>query len=702
MSTTSLKKRTPILAAVALICLAAAPTFGQAKRPARILTRIDKPVPVDAVLNTASWNKARALNDAVPVHTADPSVPGLPTSVKILFDGTTIYFGFVCVDPKPDEIIVHASSHDASLRTDDAVFVLVDPHRGDGLYDVFGVNAWGTTFEAEVSPDGEFFNPKWNAEWRAAAQTVEAGWVAEIAIPVLALSAQKNLPAVGVQFARVVPRLSRSLWNGDLDPAFDFSRPERFIDLDLLRGGVATSLKASVLSMADSGELSARPSLEASHEFSPALTASLAANPDFRTVEPDDEVINLTRFELRFPERRGFFQDPTAGYETPILVYYSKRIPDDLYAGLKLEGTGGGLSYSLLSAQSREARFYEPATSNFSVLRVRKEGPRFSVGVLGVNRITAGQDSGAASIDGTFALTSTWHVAGQAVLSFGPSGGTAPAFYVGSRFETSTVAAHAEFTYLDDSLGEIVNAFGFVPDDDRKEIGAGLEFSLFPKTGKLDRVRLGVEADGYWGLDNVLRGWMADPYLTLQLGKTYAITVFHSEDFQRFEADYRDNATGIKILLDPLEEWQRAELGLTFGRLFGGSFVFAEGAKWLVLTDTARFVFNLSYLKYDTPASLNPHNRNASGIAFNLRFYYDFSADLTATVSFHMGTKAGFYLRQPRTVLDRNYFQALVQYRILAAHGLIQAGYQKADYEFDLSRPNLIQNGAFLRLCAIL
>ena len=697
-----MKKKKLTLTVLAFATLACSTASAQDKRPSRVLTRIDKPIPVDAVFNTPSWSRARAVNDAVPIHAADPAQPGLPTSVKVLFDGTTLYFGFVCADPKPDEIIVHGSNHDSDLRSDDSVFVLVDPHRADGLYEVFGVNAWGTTFEAEVSKDGQFFNPKWNGEWRAAAQTNETGWVAEVAIPVATLNPQKNLSGVGVQFARIVPRLSRTLWSGELDPAFEFERPGKFIDLDLLRGGVATALRGSFLTMSDSGELSARPSLEASHEFSPALTVSLAANPDFRTVEPDDEVINMTRFELRYPERRSFFQDPGRAFELPLLIYYSKRIPDDLYAGLKVEGSAGALNYSLLSTQSRKAGFYQPDSANFTVVRVRAEGARYSLGILGVNRVSAGRDSGAASIDGRFALTPAWNVTGQAVLSFGPSGGTAPALFLGTRLETNTILAHAEFTYLDDSLQEFANSFGFIPDDDRKEGSGGLEFSIPIQGGKLDRIRLGFEADGYWSLADVLRGWSARPYVTFNLGKTYAITLFHSEDFQRFEADFRGNSTGIKILLDPFEEWQRAELGLSFGTLLGGTFTFAEGAKWLIVTDSVRLVFSLSYLKYATEASMNPYNHNASGVGFNLRFYYDFTPDLGVTVSFHLGTKSGFYLRQPRTLLDRSYNQVMVQYKIMSGHGLLQFGYQKAEYEFDLTRPNFLRNGLFLRLSAIL
>ncbi len=39
----------------------------------------------------------------------------------------------------------------------------------------------------------------------------------------------------------------------------------------------------------------------------PALNLDLTVNPDFSQVEVDQQVTNLSRFELFFPERRQFF-----------------------------------------------------------------------------------------------------------------------------------------------------------------------------------------------------------------------------------------------------------------------------------------------------------------------------------------------------------------------------------------------------------
>ena len=49
------------------------------------------------------------------------------------------------------------------------------------------------------------------------------------------------------------------------------------------------------------------PSLDAFYRLTPSLNAALTVNTDFSAVEVDNRQVNLTRFNLFFPERRDFF-----------------------------------------------------------------------------------------------------------------------------------------------------------------------------------------------------------------------------------------------------------------------------------------------------------------------------------------------------------------------------------------------------------
>lgn len=673
----------------------------QARDTSRLLARIEKPIAVDGILNDPAWKRAREANDLVTIHTFGADASPFKTSIKVLFDGATLYIGIVGLDPNRDQIIIHGTDRDADLRTDDSFYVLIDPRLGDGLYDLFAVNPWGVQAEGQVTKDGRDSVPGWNVAWQAAAQTVEVGWTAEMAIPLKSLSPDKPLPAIGVLFGRVVPRVSRSFWSGPLDPAFETADLSKFITLDLLRGGAASSARASFLGFAGPDRGRALPGLEASREFSPALNVSLALQPDFETVEPDDEIFNLTRFEIRYPERRAFLQDPGGFLDTPLSLFYSKRV-NDIWGGVRLSGTAGGFEYEAFDAQSKpyESQFIQ--ASNFSVVRVRKAVGPLSIGVMDVNQVTGGSTLGAAGVDFSLAVGKPWLVSGQAALAYGLAGQTASAFFLGSAWNFPLFRAHLSLAFLDKTFADIADGFGFIPDDDRREVSAGLEKTFsFPK-GKVDKLHLGLEGDIYWNhAGDLLRGWSLSPYVTMDIGETFAISISDAEEFRLFEKKYQNRRTQLSVILNRDEQWQKASLSFSIGRLFGGQFSMFDIEKWIVVSTSARMIFHISYLLYSTEAALNPYIPFTTGWTVDLKLYYDFSPDLTMSFLCHFGSRDGFIDLQPRTTLTRQYFQLMAQLRVLPPYGMVQAGYQKAAYQFDLDRPNLLQNGAFLRLNAI-
>ncbi|MFM7429561.1 MAG: DUF5916 domain-containing protein [Flammeovirgaceae bacterium] len=78
--------------------------------------------------------------------------------------------------------------------------------------------------------------------------------------------------------------------------------------------------------------------LDAKVALSPSLNLDLTINPDFSNVEVDQQVINLTRFEFQFPERRQFFLENSDLFSTPgfpnTRPFFSRRI------GLVLDSKG--------------------------------------------------------------------------------------------------------------------------------------------------------------------------------------------------------------------------------------------------------------------------------------------------------------------------------------------------------------------------
>lgn len=74
----------------------------------------------------------------------------------------------------------------------------------------------------------------------------------------------------------------------------------------------------------------------------PNLTADFTLNPDFAQVDADVFEINLTRFPTRFKELRPFFTERINIFNTPLELFYSRRI------GAK--GAGGSVQKAIFWA----------------------------------------------------------------------------------------------------------------------------------------------------------------------------------------------------------------------------------------------------------------------------------------------------------------------------------------------------------------
>ena len=133
----------------------------------------------------------------------------------------------------------------------------------------------------------------------------------------------------------------------------------------------------------------------------PGLVLDGTVHPDFAQVEADDERVNLTRFDLFFPEKRDFFLENAGIFDfgwrgqdetPPFLMFFSRRIgiarddesPIPLRGGVRLSGRMGGQTVGLLDVLTGGAG--QPA-ANYGVVRVKRDlGSSNYVGAMLVDR----------------------------------------------------------------------------------------------------------------------------------------------------------------------------------------------------------------------------------------------------------------------------------------------------------------------------
>ncbi|MBI4540904.1 MAG: carbohydrate binding family 9 domain-containing protein [Gemmatimonadetes bacterium] len=418
-------------------------------------------IEVDGVLAEPVWSAVPAATDFRQREPLEGEPATEATEVRVVYDRHALYVGVLARDRQPERILARILQRDKLMELsfeqkpqfagDDAVAILLDPFDDHRNAMVFATNANGAEFDALITDEGREFNIDWRAVWEVAAQRVPEGWSAEFAIPFRTLrypSGGGDRPW-GFNVYRVIRRKNEevlwSAWSRDNEGFQRVSRAGHVEGMaELPRAGLNLEVKPFVLSgaareygaggvaSATEGRLDA--GLDLKYEVKPGLVLDLTANTDFAQVEVDDEQVNLTRFDLFFPEKRDFFLENAgifefglrgfAGFEPPpFLLFFSRSIgiAEDgevpLLGGARLTGRVGGQTVGLLDVVTGRANG-EPRT-NFAVARIKRDiGVSNYAGLMLVDRRDAESSNTGVGADGSFWPGPALNVQGFAARTF--------------------------------------------------------------------------------------------------------------------------------------------------------------------------------------------------------------------------------------------------------------------------------------------
>ncbi len=139
---------------------------------------------IDGKLDDDCWKTAKPIDNFTVLGKATPSQ--VDTKVRMLYNGTKVYFAIWCPEPKMDTIKADTTQRDGPVYNEDSVELFFDPDQ-DGNYIQLCVNSLGTIFDSRKA------NPKWNGKWQVAAEKTNKGWSAEILFDLE--SASMTIPA---------------------------------------------------------------------------------------------------------------------------------------------------------------------------------------------------------------------------------------------------------------------------------------------------------------------------------------------------------------------------------------------------------------------------------------------------------------------------------------------------------------------------
>ena len=399
----------PFVLFLVLVCLAV-PVFAQEAplAPVGAARRVDTPPVIDGVLDDRAWQEAPLINGFVQ---ADP-FEGMPasedTDVRVVYDDDAIYVGVRLHDRDPSQIVTTDTRRDSDLAQQDSFQMVFDTFydRQNGF--VFGTNAAGAEYDAQVRNLGDP-STDWDGSWEVRSRVGESGWVAEFRIPLRTLRYTAPPQRWGVNFRRHMPRHRETSYWAPLQRIYNISRLSSAGQLGGLELPAPRNLKVLpyVVGSANRDFAGRRPTdtngdwgFDAKVGVTPGLNLDLTYNTDVAQVEVDTQQINLTRFNLRFPEKRAFFLENSGlfrvGMGNELDLFFTRRIGLDengelvpIVGGGRLSGRAGTANVGLLNMQTDE--FGTTPGYNFTTARVNQEfRNRSSLGAMFVNKQATG------------------------------------------------------------------------------------------------------------------------------------------------------------------------------------------------------------------------------------------------------------------------------------------------------------------------
>ncbi len=650
--------------------------FSQIKTKNFQAFKTEENIIIDGNLDEDAWNKAA---DATPfiVEHPDRSQPSLvQTTAKVLYDDTFLYVAFICQDSQPGEIMAQVTQKDADIRVDDSVYLLIDTAANISNFFFYATNPLGTMSEGSISKNGETFDPLWNAEWKTKAIKTPFGWQAEIAVELkgLMISPQTGT-SIGLALSRVVPRLDSSFWTSPIDPAFDINEMGQLKTLEFAVTEKTLIIEPYAFSSSGKADLNTfNGGADIKLNLSRNSAAYVSINPELSVVEPDQEKVNITRYELWHPEKRSFFQSELMQERLPIDLFYSKRI-NDIYGGVKLEGTEGSYDFFGLSTQSYKNEDINLDSANYSVLRLRRHmSDSFALGFLASNKLVNGENIGAISIDSSANLIKNIHFRGQFALSYGNFGTDNLAFYLNPSYSNDTIYLDLRYIHIDKYFGENVNEIGFIPDDNRRELGFSLyKYFVLNKWG-IQNIQYISDYDIFWGTDGTLRSWQIDQGLAIEKLNRFMLSLIHVREFKLFEKEYNNHRTTFFIGLDT-REWQLFNIIITIGRNFGESFRLGEINKRFLIGRNFTLEYAFQSISYPRLGSYEEGLvvKKNSQIQV-IRTTYTISENLLFKVFFQSNNK-----------ISKQNIQIVFDYRFLGQSGNLEIGIIRGDPRFGIT-----------------
>ncbi len=400
--------------------------------------KLTEPLHVDGTLDEEVYTKYPSFGGLIQVAPKYGAEQTERTEVWVMYDTDHMYVTCRCWDSAPpDKWIANELRRDTNqLRQNDHIGVMFDTFYDRRSGFLFYTNPLGARADYSVVDEGGS-NTDWNPVWESKTGRFDGGWTVEMAIPFKSLRYRSGPDQTwGIQLRRSVRR--KNEWAYLTLVPQNLAGPQAFnrisaggtlVGLDLPPAGKNLELKPYAISRLTTDRIRTPPVSndvtgdiggDVKYGLTANLTADLTVNTDFAQVEIDEQQVNLTRFNLFFPEKRDFFLEGRGVFDfarggvvgatfSPAIttsiqpyLFYSRRIGLNnsrvipIEAGGRLTGKVGKYGVGIMNIETGDEPVSATRPTNFSIVRVKRDIlKRSSIGAMFTNR------SAAASVPGS-------------------------------------------------------------------------------------------------------------------------------------------------------------------------------------------------------------------------------------------------------------------------------------------------------------
>ena len=590
--------------------------------------RLGSPLTIDGQHEPELWIGADSAAGFFQMEPSRGEAASEPTICYIGFDDNNVYISVKLF--QESEVVAKAMNRDAFTKGDDCFALVIDPYNDNRSGYGFWTNPLGTQSDFRINDDGRSIDDNWDAEWASASAIHEEGWTLEMAIPFRSIRFKPGSDTWGLNFGRVIRgNFETAYWSGVLSEDFRISQGGKL-------SGIAPPESGGKLSLFPYGtiryenneftgvenEVKPDAGVDVKWQISPNLTFDGTVNPDFATVEADQERINLTRYEINYPEKRLFFQEGNEMYSTRIKTFYSRRIEDILY-GAKLNGKAGKYNFNALNVREMYGDDEGNPPSYFTTARVKRDFlESSSVGLTAVDRRNDSSYMTSFSGDYVLNLGETWKLTGQLVASTPGDFLSHSAWFMRFAKENNNYHMHVRYTELGENFKENVNQTGYVVDDDRREVDSDLSYRWWLRSKVFEYIEVESRNNAFWArTTGVLRSWNFTESVELYMQNRFSFEYRYNNEFKLFEKEYYNYRHAFKLGYNTAE-WSHAQLEYSFGYNFDRKFQRLSFGGRMKITEKFSAQYSGDLISFD------PDPGNSSTLINVLSLNYNFTRDL--------------------------------------------------------------------------